>query len=589
MDTTKAETRTCQNCKISFDIEPDDFAFYEKIAVPPPTFCPDCRRQRRFSFRNERTLYKRSCDLCHKDIISLYPADAPFPVYCNPCWYSDKWDPEAFGIDYDPSKTFFAQFHDLLKRVPRPALIGSNNVDSPYVNYSMNLKNCYLLNCCESCEQSGYSDRAFYSKEIFDCFGAINSEFCYENNQGFKNFHLKYAANCENMLDSAAVYNCRNGSHCIGCINLRNQKYHYLNQPISKEEYEKKAEELGSHTAMMKLKSDVRELALRVPHRFAEITLSKNSDGNELAEAKNCHHCFFIRGAENLKYAYFGSNLKDGYDFNFADNSELIYESSNIEKNYNEMFSLTCWLASNVTYSDLCQSSMDMFGCVGVRSKQYDILNRQYSKEDYEALKAKIVGDMKANPYIDAKGRAYGYGEFFPSEISPFAYNETIAQDHFPLTKATAGLRGYRWRDAEARTYAATTPASALPDHINEASDTITKDVVGCAHNGECVHQCSTAFRITLQELQFYRQMNIPLPWFCPNCRYYERLAERSPMQLWTRACQCAGERSEDGIYQNTAQHFHAAGHCKNQFQTPYAPERPEIVYCEQCYQAEVS
>ena len=178
---------------------------------------------------------------------------------------------------------------------------------------------------------------------------------------------------------------------------------------------------------------------------------------------------------------------------------------------------------------------------------------------------------------------------FSHQRFSLFAYNETIAQDHFPLTKEMAGARGYRWRDAEVRTYAITAPASALPDHIKEVPDTITKDVVGCTHNGECVHQCSTAFRITPQELQFYRQMNIPLPRLCPNCRYYERLAERSPMQLWGRACQCAGERSEDDIYQNTAQHFHAAGHCKNQFQTPYTPDRPEIVYCEQCYQAEVS
>ena len=57
---------------------------------------------------------------------------------------------------------------------------------------------------------------------------------------------------------------------------------------------------------------------------------------------------------------------------------------------------------------------------------------------------------------------------------------------------------------------------------------------------------------------------------------------------MWHRKCTCAGEKSENSVYTNTAQHFHENGHCPNEFETSYAPERPEIVYCEQCYNAEV-
>ncbi len=32
------EVKTCQNCKQNFTIESEDFVFYEKIDVPPPTF-----------------------------------------------------------------------------------------------------------------------------------------------------------------------------------------------------------------------------------------------------------------------------------------------------------------------------------------------------------------------------------------------------------------------------------------------------------------------------------------------------------------------------------------------------------------------
>ena len=65
----KAENRICQNCKKDFTIELDDFGFYEKMGVLPPKICPDCRAQLRLCFRNERFLYKRTCDNCKKSTI----------------------------------------------------------------------------------------------------------------------------------------------------------------------------------------------------------------------------------------------------------------------------------------------------------------------------------------------------------------------------------------------------------------------------------------------------------------------------------------------------------------------------------------
>ena len=56
------QIKNCQNCKQDFVIESEDFSFYEKMKVPPPTFCPDCRLARRLIWRNERTFYKRICD-----------------------------------------------------------------------------------------------------------------------------------------------------------------------------------------------------------------------------------------------------------------------------------------------------------------------------------------------------------------------------------------------------------------------------------------------------------------------------------------------------------------------------------------------
>ncbi len=117
------ETRNCQNCKNQFTIEPGDFVFYEKFGVLAPKMCSLCRAQRRLAFRNERTLYKRRCDRCKKDVVSMYSPNKPYTVWCHDCWFSDDWDARDYGRPYDSSRSFFEQFKALWNEVPKVSLL----------------------------------------------------------------------------------------------------------------------------------------------------------------------------------------------------------------------------------------------------------------------------------------------------------------------------------------------------------------------------------------------------------------------------------------------------------------------------------
>jgi hypothetical protein len=228
-------------------------------------------------------------------------------------------------------------------------------------------------------------------------------------------------------------------------------------------------------------------------------------------------------------------------------------------------------------YSILCRGSSNCFGCVGLKNANYCILNKQYTKEEYESLVPKLRQHMIDIPFVDSKNREYRYGEFFPYEMCPFGYNETLAFDYFPKTKEQATVEGFIWKVPEIRRYQATQNSQTLPDSIDDISDTILKDIIECPNNGEYMSQCTQAFKVTPEEFLFYKQNHLPLPRYCPNCRHYERLKYRNPMKLYKRSCTCT---------QTT--HFHSGNACSNEFETTYAPNRPEKVYCEQCYQAEV-
>ncbi|MEA3399065.1 MAG: hypothetical protein U9R00_00965 [Patescibacteria group bacterium] len=114
-----SETKNCQNCKKDFTIETNDFNFYKKIDVPAPTFCPECREQRRMAHRNI-DFFLRKCDLCNENSISIWhPNIKGYKFYCNECWNSDKWNSLDYGMEFDFNKSFFEQYEELYKKVPK--------------------------------------------------------------------------------------------------------------------------------------------------------------------------------------------------------------------------------------------------------------------------------------------------------------------------------------------------------------------------------------------------------------------------------------------------------------------------------------
>jgi len=580
----KQETKNCQNCKRDFIIESEDFNFYEKIKVPPPTFCPECRTVRRLIWRNEMSLFKRKCDVPgHSEmLITFLPPEEKLVVYDANAWWGDGWDPLSYGKNYNFLKPFFEQWKNLRDVIPLQALSNIKATNSDYCNVAEGSKDSYMCSGVWKVERTLYSNRISDTKDSSDLYIVHRSELCYEDVLCSDSYHLLYSFNCKSCVDSYFLYDCVGCTNCFGCSNLRNKSYCMWNEQLTRDEYNSRLAEynLKDHKAILEIKNKFKDLYLKSIHRFSHQIKTVNSTGDNLDGAKNCKVCFDISGkTEDMKYVHWTAiSAKDVYDSGPGIGmAELSYECFDTGVGgFRSLFTSVVYGSNDVEYSFNCHGCSNLFGCIGVRNKKYCILNKQYSKEEYEKLIPKIKEQMMEVPYVDKRGLIYKYGEFFPTELSTFCYNETQAQDYFPISKEEALKMGYRWRERKVNEYETTMESKELPANLGELKDDITKEVIGCENKDKSSNYCRGAYKITIDELNLYRKLGVPLPRFCFMCRHESRLKMRNPMKLWHRSCMCEKEN-----------HNHEEK-CKVEFETSYAPERPEIVYCEKCYQQEV-
>ncbi|NUJ98001.1 hypothetical protein HGA92_04420 [Candidatus Gracilibacteria bacterium] len=620
------ETRICIHCGVGFDITDKDLEFYEKIGpvfpnpgvsfstpglkllengkikylIPPPTLCHQCREQRRLSFANVRKLYKRKCDASGKDIISIYSPDKPYKVYEQEIWWSDKWEALDYGKDFDFSRSFFTQFNDILKKVPKISLSTEKLENSPYVNYCGWIKNCHLMTLSGYDEDCYYSQGLRYSKNSMDCLYSQYLENCYfvvDSLYCYSCFYIQNSKDCKSCFYSKNLLNCKN---CIFCSDIVGKDFFFLNKQISRDEYEILYKKLETDTFFFeKIQKEFKNIGKKIPQKNNKNKGSENCNGEYIINSQNINNGYDISHCKDCKYVGWLFEAQNCYDvYDWGETAENCYDCYKIGKGVSKTtFSAFCINnINNLLYCyDCVNNTSNCFGCVGLKNKSYCILNKQYTKEEYEILVPKIIEHMMTppkSPSIEGESGAIvkqgeqEWGEFFPSSLSPFGYNETVANEYYPINPEVSktGLEGkINYIDREGNTYNTLEeagkrpvfkystyeapfpkgekiiPASKLPENITDIPDDILNWAIEC-------EVTKKPFRIIKEELAFYRKHNLPIPRRHPDQRHLDRMSLRNPRHLYSRNCD----------------------KCGKEIQTTYAPERPEIVYCEECYNREI-
>ncbi|KKU79382.1 MAG: hypothetical protein UY05_C0032G0008 [Candidatus Peregrinibacteria bacterium GW2011_GWA2_47_7] len=430
-------------------------------------------------------------------MVSFFDEGTPFPVYCNDCWWSDKWDPASYGREFDFSRPFFDQFQELLLAVPKAGVFQINNENSEYNSLLAYSKNTYMSPGSYYVEDCLYVRKSQYSK---DCLNA-------------------------NFL----------GQDCFMCCNLTGKRFYFKNMELNEEDYRRTVESYGSKN-LKGVWAEFEQFKNGEPKRYQNQLNCENSSGDYLYNSRNASDCYDCFDIEDSKYLVECVTVKNSMDISMHDKDiEFCYElCTGGESNYNLKFGLCACASPNSSYLYSCFYLNDSFGCDGIHARQKNfILNKKYSEKEYENLISRMIEHME---------KTGEYGEFFPIRISPFPYNETVAQDYFPLSKEEALRKGYSWKDSK---------------------DDLSKDeganIMACEEGG-------TAYRVLTQEKNLSEKIGVSISEKCPDCRFLELFSWKNPRHLWERSC----------------------AKCSIQIQTTTSPDFPGKVYCEACYLATV-
>jgi len=563
------ERKTCAVSGEPFAIFQSDLDFYKKISptfarkkyqILAPNISPSTIMNNLLSFRNESNLYRRKCDLTWKYILSVYSPDKPYKVYDQEAWRSDKWDALDYGCDFDFSKTFAEQFKALQLQVPRVAMLWVNNENSEYTNPSYSCKNCYLIFGSAINENCLYGKYLWHNNNCIDNLYLTNSELCYECIDCEACYNLKFWHNCEHCSGSYFLKNCKNCQHCFGCANLINGQYCLFNKALNKEEYNQEIKNIydGTYPSIQNAKSQFADFCLKNPVKNLQTIASEKSFGDCLQHTKSCQMCYNVIKAENGKYLWnceWVNNSQHCFRYDTGDLGYQIISGGGDDRTkgitLNNLFGSSVWNCSNVYYCDHIQSCNNCFACIGLKNKEYCIFNKQYIKSDYETLAGQLIDHMIAT------GERW---KFFPSQMSCFGYNESIAMEYFPLTKDEAIKKWFQRSEYEAPfpKVERTLKADELPD-IKNVTDDILQQAIACEVSWK-------PFKILKLELEFYKKNKLPLPRLHPDTRHEERNKQRPARNMYARICD----------------------KCWIEMLSVYTPDSEFKVYCEACYNKEI-
>lgn len=293
------------------------------------------------------------------------------------------------------AKTFFSELEKLVLIEPKPQahiLFSENCEQGEHIYYSKNLIYCFD---CLKCSDSIYLYDSVMSNNCIDCDYTNESELCYESVGARKCFNSEYLENCRNLRDSSFCYGCIDCNDLIGCSNLKNKSYCIFNRQLSEEEYKKYKEKL-KNVDPEKILEELEKLKLVHPLTQTYETNSENCPyGNYVNYSKDCYMTFDSSHNEKSGYLYDTNKHKTSFDVTYSSENEVCYEIVDSGQSFNSNYIVYSAHCQDSSYLINCYSLKNCLGCVGLAHQQYCILNRQFTKEEYERISSQILSELK--------------------------------------------------------------------------------------------------------------------------------------------------------------------------------------------------
>lgn len=286
---------------------------------------------------------------------------------------------------------FFSELEELQRTVPRIGSIRLQRINSEYTHNIDQCKNCYLIMNAVQNEDCMYGRDFYENNDCVDCDHILRCNLCYQCLNCRDCWNCIYLQDSNNCRDCDYGYDLKDCKNCIGCCGLRKKEFHIFNQPYSQEDFAKQKEQLTDE----KIKFEFKTLKQKVP-RISDIQIgTEHCLGSTLYHCQNGYDIYDCVECQDVGYSAECKDMKDSWDIFVLEHGELCYECSSNHILHNSNFCFMCTSSSNLEYCELIFNCKDCFGCIGLNHKQYHILNKPYSAEEYAVKVSEIKAQLK--------------------------------------------------------------------------------------------------------------------------------------------------------------------------------------------------
>jgi len=468
-------------CKISgqeLQHSPLEIEVYGLFDAKPPPLIPNERLRVLLAFQSGGHFFWR--EVGGRKLYSIYPSTSVLSVV-----EAEFLTENVNFQEWNLNDSFLQCLFKLLRQSTRPHHHASGVSQTFGVEQVSNINSSSLVLFSADSENCFSSDFVSRSNNIGSSLFVLESQNC------LSSIRLE---NCANIVFSEALRKCQNSyflkecydcQECLFCVGLKSARYFIENEFVGEERFKEVLLSLNLDTA------EGVELALT---RF-----KKFQNKIQIKEVKQTL-CFRTQNSSNTFGTFSADKCVDVVGFSDCISSSALTVASGGKAT--RLFNcIRCGPnVSDLYYSFDCSESRELLGCVGLKNAEYRVLNKQYTRAEYNLVKEQIISTLR-------KKRQWGNPLAF--KYSDFAYNGSLAHQLFPLSKVQAGMFEVGWDD-EVEEFKVERLISS-PELIKQIADT-PQSLEEAKQSRDGVFVCELSgklFRYLPGELALYSKLNI--------------------------------------------------------------------------------